>query len=51
MQESSTRSDDPIVVASQGQDQDHDQSPAPMGGDAQNVDQGHDFRQDRDSND
>ena len=51
VQEPSTQCGDSIVVASQGQVQDLDQSPAPMGVDAQNVDQGHDFRQDGDSND
>ena len=51
MQEPSTQSGDPTVVASQGQDQGLDQSPAAMGVDAQNVDQGHDFHQDGDSND
>ena len=39
------------MVASQGQVQDLDHSPAQMGVNAQNFDQGHDFRQDGDSND
>ena len=51
MQEPSSPRDDSIVVASQGQVQDLDHSPAPMGVDAQNFDQGHDFHQDGDSND
>ena len=51
MQEPSSQRDDSIVVASQGQAQDLDPPPTPLGRGAQNVDQGHDFRQDGDSND